>query len=513
MLNNLRAGNGKTYLLSLLAGAIYPLGFAPFGYWPFAVLSVAIIFSVWSRSERRSTALWSALYYGLALYCVGVSWVYVSMVNFGGMVPVMAAIAVVLFALFLSIYFIVPVYLYTLVAPRLSKGARLVILLPALWVLFEWLRGTLFTGFAWLYLGYTSVDTWFSAWGTLAGVSLVSYIFALIAGLLAFAYDRWKSPCGLKFSMVLKISAAVGALALVSVVLQGLRWTEQVGDPLDVTLIQADVPLSDKWRPEKRQELMQMYLAASKTVEQADLIVWPEAALPMFVDQVPPDYLKELSDLTGTLAFGVVQRDRRTRKMYNGLAVLNDDEPTAQGMQMYRKRHLVPFGEFFPLKSVLGWLFETLEIPMSDFSSGSDTQGNLKVRDIMLVPTICYEDAYPEDWRRQVAEAGAILNMSEDAWFGDSFAPHQRLEMARMRAIEFQRPVIRISNNGLSTVIDPRGEMDAISPQFQPALFRTPVFPMQGKTPYMRYGQWPLWIWLALSVLSGFVFFRQKNTR
>lgn len=500
-------GQSKIYLLSLLAGAIYPLGFAPFGWWPLSILSVALMFGIWYRSDRRR-AVWSALLYGMSLYSVGVSWVYVSMVNFGNMVPAMAVIAVLLFSLLSTVYTVIPVYLYKRFAADVPDTVALVWVLPALWVVFEYLRGTLFTGFAWLFLGYISVDTWFSGWGPVAGVLSASYILALIAGLLALMALRIKQQSGSVHRIWLP-AAVIAGLTILSFILQGQRWTEQIGEPLDVTMIQADVPLSEKWKPEKRKDLMDMYLAASRAVDDADLIVWPEAALPMLVDQIPRNYLKELADLPGTLAFGVVQRDGR--QIYNGLAILDDENPNVENMQIYQKRHLVPFGEFFPLKSVLGWLFESLDIPMSDFSRGSATQGNLKVGDLQLVPTICYEDAYPEDWRRQVVDAGAILNISEDAWFGDSFGPHQRLEMARMRAIEFQRPVIRVSNSGLSTIIDDRGDIDVVSPQFQPALFRAPVFPMQGETPYMRYGQWPLWVWLAMSLLFGLRLGRRRS--
>ncbi len=485
-----------TYLISLLAGAIYPLGFAPFGWWPFSILSVAVMFVRWQGADRR-TALWSALLYGMSLYGVGVSWVYVSMVNFGNMAPVMAVIAVLLFSLILTVFTLIPVYLYKRIFSSASPTIALILVFPALWVIFEYLRGTLFTGFAWLFLGYVSVDNWFSAWAPLAGVLSVSYVLALTAGLLGLSWMRFKGGAEGRVWLPL---LAISGLAVVSLGLQSLRWTEQSGKAIDVTLIQADISLADKWKPEKRQYLMQTYLEASRAADPADLVVWPEAALPMLLGRVPQDYLDELQAIPGALVFGVVQRSKDGRQLYNGLAMM-EDVASRDDLQVYRKRHLVPFGEFFPFQSVLGWLFKSLNIPMSNFVSGAATQGNLSVAGLQLVPTICYEDAYPEDWRRQVSEAGAILNVSEDAWFGDSFAPHQRLEMARMRAIEFQRPVIRVSNNGLSTVIDAFGEMDAISPQFQPALFSSPVYPMQGDTPYMRFGQWPLWAWLLISLL------------
>ena len=512
----------KTLLLGLLAGMIYPLGFAPISWWPASIVSVAIIFHIWSKSGHL-IALWAAGLYGLGMYGIGVSWVYVSMVNFGNMTPLMAATAVLLFVLFLSLYFIVPVYVYTLVAPRFTLRHRLTIVLPVLWVIFEWLRGTLFTGFAWLYLGYSGLDTWFSAWAPVAGVSLISLVLAFIAGMVAYLYQfisltnsqktepRLFLSTGLQRRTLFKSGLLLLALLLVSRGLDSIRWVEQSGQALDVTLIQADIKLADKWRPENRENLMQSYLAASRAIENTDLIVWPEGALPMVLNKVPESYIDDLRVLDANLVFGVVEREdsEQGARLFNSMVAI-DQAAGAGSLQTYRKRHLVPFGEFFPLQAWLGWLFETLNIPMSDFTSGGDEQGNLSINGLQILPTICYEDAYPEDWRAQISNSHMILNISEDAWFGDSLGPHQRLQMARMRAIEFQRSMIRISNSGLSTVIDEQGKYAAISPQFQPTLFNSKVIPMQGETPYTRLGQWPLWLWIAASLIYGFSAGRNK---
>ncbi len=496
----------KTLALSGLAGIIYPFGFAPFSWWPLSLLSVALIFHLWSRTDR-ATALWSGTVYGLFVYGIGVSWIYVSMVNFGNMLPVMAVIAVALFVFVLSLFFIVPVFIYTLLAPRVSEQLRVTILLPILWVVFEWLRGILFTGFAWLYLGYTGVDTWFSAWATIAGVSAVSFVLACMAGQLVHVYQAGKAAR-------LKGLVVVVVLASISWGLQSIRWAEPSGEALDVSLVQANISLAEKWRPENRENLLQTYLAASRAIKHTDLIVWPEAALPMILDEVPESYLSELRNLDASLVFGVVERDVTASgvNLYNSLVVVDAQNDYSDPPQTYKKRHLVPFGEFFPFKPLLGWIFRTFNIPMSDFTSGERLQGNVSLNGIKMLPTICYEDAYPEDWRRQVADAHMILNISEDAWFGDSLAPHQRLQMARMRAIEFQRPVIRASNSGLSTVIDARGGIAAISPQFEPDIFRSQVVPMQGETPYTRFGQWPLWLWMAGCVIF-IVLRRNKNEK
>lgn len=489
----------KYLAASLFAGVIYPLGFAPFSWWPLALLSVSIIFLLWDTLSRRD-ALLSATIFGLGVYGVGVSWLYVSMVNFGGMAPFMAVIAVILFALILSSFLLAIVFVYKFIAPKFAPRYRFIVLLPALWVGFEWMRGTILTGFPWLQLGYSATDNWFAGWATISGVIGASFVLATIAGLIAYAIHVGQR------AVVRNMVIAVVCISLLSWVLSSVRWTEQVGDALDVTLVQADIPLADKWAPAKRNSIMQIYLAASQAVKQTDLIVWPEAALPMVMNEIPAAYLDELRALEGALIFGGIETQtvNNSSRAYNGLALLQGDQ-----WQIYRKQHLVPFGEYFPLKSLLGWLFRALNIPMSSFSSGEAGQENMQIKGIKLLPTICYEDAFPQDWRQKVSDSNVLLNISEDAWFGDSFAPHQRLQMARMRTIEFQRPLIRVSNTGLSTVIDAFGDTDAISPQFQPAIFNSPVFGMQGETPYTRYGQWPLWAWMVLSL--GYSFSRRPK--
>ncbi|MEE9446554.1 MAG: apolipoprotein N-acyltransferase, partial [Arenicellales bacterium] len=341
-----------------------------------------------------------------------------------------------------------------------------------------------------------SVGTWYSSWAGLSGILSVSLVWAMLAGYGAYKFQSFKLKNMAAFSLMLMLVSAA------SWGLQQTRWTEQVGAPLEVALVQADIPLSVKWQAKNRENLMQTYLAASRAVIDADLIVWPEGALPMVLDDIPEDYINDLRALDADVAFGAIER--KEGRLYNGISLLSE-----QNDQQYRKQHLVPFGEFFPLKWLLGGLFETLQIPMSDFTGFNEAQSNFSIKGIKILPTICYEDAFPEDWRAQVADSNMILNISEDAWFGDSFAPHQRLQMAQMRAIEFQRPMIRVSNSGLSTVINDDGSVDQLSPQFQPALFSAPVFPMQGQTPYTRYGLWPLW-GLSLALLV-FAYVRQKR--
>lgn len=502
-------------LIALIAGAVYPLGFAPFGWWPLTVLSVALIFNLWTRANLKQ-ALWLAIAYGCGVYGVGVSWVYVSMVNFGNMLPLMAAIAVVLFVLLLTSFFVLLVAVYKLLSPYFSARNRLTVLLPVLWVISEYLRGTLFTGFSWLYLGYVSLDTWLSSWATISGVLLASFILAVLAGLIAYAHEVIQYTRRVTDASPAKSLFRIAALSLAIIAsawgVQGVQWSQAVGAQKNVTLVQANIALSEKWRPENREKLMQTYLQASRAVSDTDLFVWPEGAMPMLLDDIPEAYIQAVRELEQDVIFGAVKRNEGADGgIFNSMVLVQEQQ---QGWpQLYRKRHLVPFGEFFPLQSILGWIFETMQVPISNFRSGPVVQPYLKTGDIVLLPTICYEDAYPEDWRHQVSGAHAIVNISEDAWFGNSLAPHQRLQMARMRAIEMARPFIRVSNSGLSTVIDSKGHYDAITPQFTPALLTAPFTPMQGDTPYVRFGYWPLWAWMVLCLAYGLYSNKSKGSK
>jgi apolipoprotein N-acyltransferase len=196
------------------------------------------------------------------------------------------------------------------------------------------------TGFPWLQLGYSATDSWFASWATISGVIGVSFVLATIAGLIAHAIQVGQR------AEYRNMVISVVFISLASWVLSSVRWTEQVGDALDVTLVQADIPLADKWAPEKRDSIMQIYLAASQAVKQTDLIVWPEAALPMVMNEIPAAYLDELRALEGALIFGGIETEKAnsSSRAYNGLALLQDDQ-----WQVYRKQHLVPFGEYFPL--------------------------------------------------------------------------------------------------------------------------------------------------------------------
>lgn len=493
---------------ALAAGLLLPLAFSPFNLFPLAVVSPAWLFLLW-HGASPGRAAFRGFMYGLGMFGLGVSWVYVSMHHYGNMPAPLAGLAVILFVAGLALY---PSLLGWLQArykvfplprgqsegkkgnfPRAS-GFHMVIVLPSLWVLFEWLRGWLLTGFPWLDLGYSQVAYPLAGYAPWLGVYGVSFFCAVSAGLLA-----WGAPEPKKFLqrslLPLVVIWAGGWLA------GKIEWVQPVGDPLRVTLIQGNIPLASKWRPESRDAIIDRYFDLSAQAPKSDLIVWPESAVPAYLDQVDSGFIERLrrnSRAAGVdFLIGVVERDNDNGRYFNSVVSIGSQPG------IYRKRHLVPFGEFPPLEPLFSWLMRNLQIPMSDFSAGVPDQPPLFAAGHKVGVSICYEDAFGNEIIRALPQASLLVNVSEDAWFGDSFAPHQRLQMARMRAREAGRPMLRAANTGPSAVIDHRGAVIARSPQFQVQVLAASVQPMQGATPYVRCGNWPLVLALVLIVAGA----------
>jgi apolipoprotein N-acyltransferase len=461
-----------------VAGALTPLGFAPFSLSPMAVLAPAVLFALWVDVTARRAA-WRGFLYGCGFFGVGVSWVYVSLYNFGNMPAPLAAFAVLLFVAILALY---PALLGALLARlRIAVGPRLLLIMPAGWVLFEWVRGWFLSGFPWLNLGYSQTDTLLAGFAPWLGVYGMSLAVAASAGAAAAVWcDRGRASVYLGAASAVWILAWLASLS---------TWVVPTAAPLKVALVQGNVPLSVKWRPEHRQNIIDAHVALSEQARDAQLVVWPESAVPGFFHVIGPSLLPRLERIAQArgpeFVIGAVELDAQKNEYYNTVFVIGKTPGN------YRKRHLVPFGEFLPLAPVMGWLLKTLDIPMSNFTSGSAQQPPLSVAGQPIGVSVCYEDAFGEEVAQAVPRATLLVNVSEDAWFGDSLAPHQRLQMARVRAMESGRPMVRAANTGPSAIIDHRGIVQARSAQFERAVLHGTVQPMSGATPYARYGNIP----------------------
>ncbi|MBI3546049.1 MAG: apolipoprotein N-acyltransferase [Gammaproteobacteria bacterium] len=478
---------------ALVSGLLLPLAFSPFDWSLLAIICPAFLFLLWSPASPRRAA-WRGFLFGLGMFGLGVSWVYVSMHRFGNMPLPLAALATLLFVMGLSLY---PALFGWLQARFLNRRhiTHTVLVLPAMWVLLEWVRGWFLTGFPWLNVGYSQVAGPLAGYAPVFGVYGVSFFCVLSAGLLAATLHDPK-----KFWLLF-----LPPLALVWIggwLVGNVEWTQALDKPLQVSLIQGNISLESKWRPENRNAILERYLTLSEQAPRSDLIVWPESAIPTYFDTIDSNYLDRLRRLSfernTDFVIGIVERDADRRRYYNSAVNIG----AAGGV--YRKHHLVPFGEFLPLQTLFGWLLQTLEIPMSDFSAGPANQPPLLVAGQKVGVSICYEDAFGEEVIRALPQATLLINVSEDAWFGDSLGPHQRVQMARMRARETGRSLLRAANTGPSMVIDAQGKIAALSPQFQAYTLTAMVQPLQGMTPYGRWGNLPIILLLSVvSVIAG----------
>lgn len=465
-------------LIAFLAGVVTVFGFAPFGLFPLPVLSLAMLFWLWSRAERPAQAAWLGFVFGMGLFCAGIGWIYVALHIYGYMHPLLAGLATALFA---AVNATLPALAgYAQAKFRAPANLRLLLIMPAIWTLAEWLRGLLFTGFPWLSMGYSQVPTSpLAGYGPLLGVFGVSLIIAVSAGLLLVLWNvRWSKPG--------KIAAAtLGGLWLCGAALSLVGWTQPQGEPLKVSLLQGNIAQDAKFDEERLIDTLETYRRLAESSD-ARLIVLPETALPLLRDNVPDTYEFILGNHArrngGDILIGAFEKE--DGNYFNSIYSLGSSDT-----QHYRKNHLVPFGEFIPLRSVLGWLInEVLQIPMGDQTSGGANQPPLAVAGQKVAVNICYEDAFGEEIIHALPEATLLVNVTNDAWYGESHAAMQHNQLSQMRALETGRMVLRATNTGVTSVIDVDGRIIAKLPQFEEGVLTAEVQGYEGSTLYVWWG-------------------------
>lgn len=484
-----RLGGLLPLLAPLAAGAGTVLGFAPFSLFPFAVVALAVLIETLRQGSPR-TGFWRGYAFGLGLLGFGVFWIRISLNEFGNMDAWLANSLMALFVAAMALYYGLVGWLARRLAPE-DPWAVPLLLIPGVYVLAEWLRGWLFTGFPWLNLGYTQIEGPLAGFAPLIGVYGLSLLTAVSAGLLwglVRFHGRGRAWAG----------SALVALWLGGAGLQRLEWTEPAGDPFTATVVQANIPQSIKWDPQARLDIMEAYVDLTLAHLDSDLILWPETAIPEFLHEVRGPLIEPLAERArqegAEIVLGIPVLNQETGSYYNGLISVGSVE------DLYAKRHLVPFGEFMPFRSWLGPLARAFDVPMSDFSRGEGARPLLRVGERVAGASICYEDAFPAEVVQALPEAEFLINVSNDAWFGDSLAPHQHLEIARMRALETSRYLLRATNTGISAIIDHRGRTLVEVPSFVRGAVSAEVSPRSGATPYARVRNWPA-IGLALGLV------------
>lgn len=505
----------RATLTALGLGALTVAGFAPLYLFALPVLTLAGLMWLWRQADRPKRAFALGWWFGLGFFLTGVSWVYVSLNTFGGMPAVLAAFFTLLFCAFLALFPAVTGYCFS--AIRAPVWMKLVIIAPAAWTLTEWIRGWIFTGFPWLAIGYSQVPTSpLAGYAPVVGVFGVSVTTAASAGLLVLLIAGLRearpadqtTPRSRQWSRTLPALALLVVLWVAGYALKDVRWTEPAGEPVTVTLLQGNIAQEIKWTAEGLRTTLLRYRELA-LASKSRLIVFPETAVPLFLRDIPPDYLAEIADHArhngGDVLIGVPER-QGSGDYYNSVVSLG-----ISPIQAYRKSHLVPFGEFIPLRPVLGWIVSVLAIPLQDFSRGSESQKPLAVAGQRIAVNICYEDAFGEEIIRQLPAATVLANVSNVAWFGRSIAPHQHLQISQARALETGRYMIRATNTGMTGVVDERGNILHVAPQFSTAAVTAAVQGYAGATPYVRVGNAPVIALCIFMLLAGMLYARLRR--
>jgi apolipoprotein N-acyltransferase len=490
------------YLLALLAGVVTVAGYAPFGAAGLPVLTLALLFGLWLRVDAAGTAARLGAAFGVGLFGAGVSWVYIALETFGGMAPPLAAIATAGLVAFLSLYPALAGYAAVRLAP--AGTASRAFAAAAAFVLAEWLRGFLFTGFPWLAIGYSQLPgSPLAGFAPIGGVWLVSLAVALTAALLLVAVEA-ATEARHRAAGVAVVAAI--ALAAGGTLLRRVEWTVPAGDPVAVSLVQGNVQQSLKFDPAFRDRSDDLHLALAEQ-SRGRIVVLPESAFPVPADRLRPDVPRRLAEIArargGDVLFGVFLVEAPLPgtddlRIYNSVVSIG-----AAPTQVYRKRHLVPFGETIPAKAVLGWFINrVLAIPLSDQTPGPDDQAPFPVAGATIAVNICYEDAFGNELRGAARDATLLVNVTNDAWYGRSIAARQHNQIAAMRALELGRPMLRATNTGITAAIGHDGIVKAELPWFTKGILEVSVTGRRGSTPYLAFGDGPA-LAAALLVLAA----------
>ena len=456
----------RSALVAFVLGATTVFAFAPFEIFPLPLLTLGLLFGLWRRADSAWASAMLGFAWGLGLFGGGVSWVYVSMHDVGGMAAPLAAMATLAFCALLAAYPAVAGFAFG----KLRSGAawRDACLAAGVWTLAEWLRGWLLTGFPWLSIGYSqSPPSPLAGFAPLVGVYGVGLLVALLAALFGVLWRDWRPWL------------AMLAICLLGLGLRQIAWTEPVGEPVSISLLQGNIPQSLKWVPERLPLSIETYRRLVEA-HPARITVLPETAMPILFDAIPEQVLADLTRHGDVLIGSAIATG--SGGYGNGAIAVSPQ----RSIQIYTKVHLVPFGEFVP--AGFEWFFGLVNIPMSGFTPGKRGQTALNVAGQRLAINICYEDLFGDELAAALPAASLLVNMSNTAWFGDSLAQPQHLQIARLRALETGRPIVRATNTGMTAAIAPDGAVMAALPPFVESALTVSVSGYQGSTPYVRLG-------------------------
>jgi apolipoprotein N-acyltransferase len=486
--------------VALLAGALLTLAFVPFNIYPLAVVSPALLLCEWLY-VKQGRAFFRGFLFGLGLFGTGVYWVYISIHTFGE-APVWLSVFIT--AGFIAILALFPAftgYFLNRYFPTINFN-KLVLAFPAYWMLLEWTRSWLFSGFPWLSLGYSQMNSWLRGWATIFSVYGVSLGLLLTSSLLVACVFWYKDQ---RTKPIIKSLLFIIALWVLGGLILLIDWSHPYGTPLKVSLVQGNIPQSIKWSPEAVQPTLDRYTTLTNNHWDSKIIIWPEGAIPIPISAAAnliEKLNKQALEHKATLITGIPAHAGISHDYYNTIVTLGKEQT------VYIKFRLVPFGEFTPYSHYLKPLLSHFNIPMSDFIPGPAKPEQLKAQGITISAFICYEIAFPEQVNRHV-DSGFLLTVSDDAWFGHSIAQAQHLQMAQMRSLELAKPQFFVSNDGLTAFINQKGRVTDIAPPFEPYVLTADVRPYMGATLWQLFGTDPILFGITVMLILAVI----KNRR
>lgn len=479
-------------------GASLTLAFAPFELFPLAVIAPAGLLALWSHVSPRR-ACWLGFLFGVGLFTSGTYWIFISIHEYGDVNNYLTLLITMGFISILSGYPALVGYLTNRFFP-LDKTPNLLCAFPTIWVTAEWIRSWLLTGFPWLFLGYSQTHAPLKGYAPLLGVYGVSLAVALTSALAVLSYRQYKQKNYYSFYLSL---FAITFIWISGSLLNLINWTVPVGKPLSVSLVQGNIPQSLKWSPEHIQLSLSRYKELTEPeLKKHRVIIWPEAAIPLPLHTASKyvDSLDEKANINGAnIIFGIPMKATEGDGYYNAIVSLGKNR------NVYLKRRLVPFGEYVPFQRYVARLFDFMNVPMSNLVPGQIKQQPFEIENVKILPSICFEITVPELMRTSDESIGVLLTVTNDAWFGKSIAQAQHLQMGEMRALEFKRPVLFVSNDGITAIIGPDGNIVDAAPTHQIAVLNGNVQPRNGLTPWTFFGADPL-----LSLLLTLIFLARR---
>ena len=488
---------------------MYPLAFAPTGLWPLAIASVVLLFVSLEQKE-----FWHSLgilfSFGIGRYAIGTSWTYEGIITLGSVSPEIATVLVCLLVVFCAAYFAIVTALIRSLLGWFS-GRDFIVSVSNQenqpsnqpthrvfgwsigWLGFEFLNfnESVDFSFPWLHLGYAFIDTWLAGLATIGGVLLVSTSALLIATVVYkfVRLGRW-GIFWLGFPFVL------GGVAL------QMQWTEPDGE-VDVALVQANVSIAEKFLPDGFARAWEPHVELTQQATQADLIIWSEGALPSYEDLVRPYFRQLIEQVETPIVSGAYVRQSNNKGVESILNAVVGYEPNDTKVRQFHKTKLVPFGEYMPFAWITGYIRDQMDLNHGDLERGRSDQKPMEMNCCTLGVSVCYEIAFPSLIKTRARDSDFLISVSEDGWFGNSMGPAQHMQIARMRAIETGRYIVRSTSSGISGVIDNKGRIIRQLPSFEAAILESTIVKRHGSTWFMKVPELLAWVPSFLLIFLG----------